>query len=95
MNFLKNFLSPRPSNQGTFHIFTVKCKRCGEIIQGQVNLNNEPSREYDENGKPYFICRKVLVGNGLCFQRIEAIFKFNEQRGLLDHQITGGDFIDD
>jgi hypothetical protein len=94
MNFFKKLLTPPPSNSGTFHLFTVKCKRCGEIIQGQVNVNNEPSLEFDEKGKPYYICRKVLIGEKLCFQRIEVVFKFNEQRGLLDRQITGGEFID-
>jgi hypothetical protein len=37
----------------------------------------------------------VLVGNQLCFQRIEVLFKFNEARGLLDRQITGGEFVED
>jgi hypothetical protein len=95
MNFLKKLLTPPPSNQGKFYSFAVKCKRCGEIIHGQVNVNNEPSAEYDDNGKPYFVCRKVLMGNGQCFQRIEVNFKFNELRGLLDRQISGGEFIDE
>jgi hypothetical protein len=95
MNFFKKLLTRPPSNPGKFHIFAVKCKRCGEIIHGQVNVNNEPSQEYDENGRPYFVCRKVLVGDKLCFQQIEVIFKFNELRGLLDQQITGGDFVED
>jgi hypothetical protein len=95
MNFFKKILPQRPSNSGKFHIFAVKCSRCGEIIRGQVNVNNDPSQEYDENGKPYFTCRKVLVGNQMCFQRVEIIFKFNESRGLLDRQITGGEFVKD
>ncbi len=95
MNFFKKMLTRPPSNSGKFHIFAVKCKRCGEIIHGQVNVNNEPSQEYDENGRLYFVCRKVLVGNQLCFQQIEVIFKFNEMRGLLDRQITGGEFVDE
>jgi hypothetical protein len=95
MNFFKKLITPRPSNSGKFHIFTVKCKRCGEIIHGQVNVNNEPSLEYDENGKTYYTCRKVLVGSGLCFQQIEVIFKFNDLRGLLDRQITGGEFVEE
>jgi hypothetical protein len=94
MNFFKNFLSPQPSNRGTFYKFAVKCNRCGETIHGQVNLNNDPSLELDENGKPCFICRKVLVGDHMCFQRIEVIFKFNEARGLLDRHITGGEFVE-
>lgn len=95
MNFFKNLFTPRPSNPGKFHVFAVKCKRCGEIIHGQVNVNNEPSLEYDEKDQPHYTCRKVLVGNQLCFQQIEVIFKFNETRGLLDRQITGGEFVDD
>jgi len=95
MNFFKKLFTPRPSNPGKFHIFAVKCKRCGEIIHGQVNVNNEPSLEYDEKDQPYYTCRKVLVVNQLCFQQIEVIFKFNEARGLLDRQITGGEFVED
>ena len=95
MNFFQKILTPRPSNRGTFHKFAVKCSRCGEIIHGQVNVNNDTSLEYDENGKAFFICRKVLVGDQLCFQRIEVVFKFNEMRGLLDRQITGGEYIED
>jgi hypothetical protein len=95
MNFFKKLIAPRPSNPGKFHIFAVKCKRCGEIIHGQVNVNNEPSLEYDENGKTYYTCRKVLVGNHLCFQQIEVVFKFNELRGLLDRQIIGGEFVEE
>jgi hypothetical protein len=94
MNFFKKLFTQPPSNSGTFHMFTVKCKRCGEIIQGQVNVNNEPSLEFDAKGKPYYICRKVLIGEKLCFQQIEVVFKFNEQRGLLDRQITGGEFVE-
>ena len=90
MNFFQKILSAAGSNSGPFHIFAVKCGRCGEIIRGQVNVNNDPSLEIDEKGKEYFICRKVLVGNQHCFQRIEVIFKFNEARRLLDRQISGG-----
>jgi hypothetical protein len=94
MDFFKKILTPRPSNPGKFHLFAVKCKRCGEIIQGQVNVANEPSLELDDNGKPYFKCRKVLMGSGLCFQQIEVVFIFNDLRGLLDRQISGGEFVE-
>ncbi|HVM72373.1 MAG TPA: hypothetical protein VMT91_11495 [Anaerolineales bacterium] len=93
MNFLKNFLAPGRSNPGTFYKFSVKCSRCGEIIHGKVNVFNDPSLEMDENGKSYYLCRKVLMGDQKCFQRIEVIFKFTEARGLLDRQISGGEFV--
>ena len=95
MNFFKNLITPRPSNPGKFYQFAVKCRRCGEIIHGQVNVNNDPSVEYDDKGKPYFVCRKVLVGDNKCFQQIEVNIKFNELRGVLDRQITGGEFVDE
>lgn len=95
MNFFKKLFPTRPSNPGKFHIFAVRCKRCGEIIHGQVNVNNDPSLEFDEKGLSYYICRKVLVGNQMCFQQVEVIFKFNDMRGLLDRQITGGEFVDE
>jgi hypothetical protein len=95
VNYFKKLFSARPSNSGKFYNFEVRCKRCGEIIHGQVNVNNDPSVDYDESGKPFFICRKVLVGNQMCFQKIEVKFKFNELRGLLNREITGGEFVDD
>ncbi len=95
MNFFKKLFSSPPSSPGKFYNFAVKCKRCGEIIHGQVNIYNDPSLEFDEKGTPYYVCRKVLVGNQLCFQQIEVIFKFNEARRLLDRQITGGEFVDE
>lgn len=93
MNFLKSlFSSPRPA--GTFYPFSVKCKRCGEIIQGQVNVNNEPSLELDDQGKTFYICRKVLIGSGHCFQQIEVVLKFDEDRRVIDRKVGGGEFTD-
>jgi len=94
MSIFKNLFS-HPHPTGTFYPFSVKCKRCGETIQGQVNVNNEPSLELDDNGKPYYKCRKVLIGNGYCFQQIEVVFKFDEGRRVLDRKISGGEFVED
>jgi hypothetical protein len=94
MNFLKKLFTATPSTSDRFYTFSVKCRRCGEIVHGQVNVYNEPSLDFDEKGKPVYICRKVLRGEQLCPQQIEVIFKFNEARGVLDKQITGGEFVD-
>ena len=93
MNFFKKLLSP-PRPVGTFYQFSVKCNRCGEIIRGQVNVNNEPSQEMDEKGKAYYPCRKVLIGSGHCFQQIEVVFTFDESRHVIDRKINGGEFIE-
>jgi hypothetical protein len=88
-------LFPPSHPSGNFHSFSVRCKRCGETIRGHVNLNNEPSLELNEKGKPYYVCRKVLVGSGHCFQQIEVHFKFNEDRHILDKEIIGGEFVEE
>lgn len=95
MSFLKKLFTPIPTNSGRFHTFQVKCKRCGEIIEGQVNLSNDPSLEHDPKGRTYYVCRKVLMGSRRCFQRIEVTLYFNERRGVIDRQITGGEFAED
>ena len=84
-----------PASRSAYHEFTVKCKRCGEIIQARINLNNDPSIEYDNRGKPFYVCRKVLVGSGHCYQQVEVFFKFDENRGVLEKKIVGGEFVEE
>jgi DNA-directed RNA polymerase subunit N (RpoN/RPB10) len=93
MNILKKVFSP-PHRTGPFYIFSVKCLRCGETIQGQVDLRNEPSLVSDDTGKPFYICRKVLIGNQRCFQQIEVVLKFDDDRRLIEQNIVGGCFIE-
>lgn len=74
------------------YTFSVKCLRCGEIIEGRVNLDNDLSVEYEEGGDIYY-ARKVLMGENKCFQRMEVELKFTSRRELLEQHITGGVFI--
>jgi hypothetical protein len=67
----------------------VRCGRCGEAIGTRINLANDLSRQEDGT---YFVS-KTLVGNQLCFERIEVNLKFDEKRQLAEKQIQGGDFI--
>lgn len=93
MNFLQKIFggsSAKPEKR--YYTFAVKCRRCGETLDGRVDLDNDPSVEYEESGEVYY-ARKVLMGNSLCFQRIEATFKFTSARILIEQQITGGEFI--
>jgi hypothetical protein len=92
MKNLKRLFSSPQTSQAIYH-YSVKCNRCGETINGRVNVYNDPSLEQDEKGKLYFICRKVLIGDGHCFQQIEVIFKFNEDREVLEKEIKGGEFL--
>lgn len=73
------------------YTFSVKCSRCGEVIEGRVDLSNDLSVEYEEGGD-IFYARKVLMGENRCFQRIEVELKFNSARKLLEQHVTGGEF---
>ena len=82
--------SPRPTSR--YFTFQVKCARCGELLEGRVDLFNDPSLDY-ESEPPVYFCRKVLVGGGPCYQQVEATFKFDEARHVLEQQVSGGEFV--
>jgi hypothetical protein len=92
VDIIKRLFSPFTQG-GTFYLFSVKCKRCGETIQGRINVYNEPGMMIDEKGRACYSCRKVLMGDGHCFQQIEVTMKFDEGRRLIERKITGGEFV--
>jgi hypothetical protein len=93
LNFIqKLFSSSSTKPEKAYYIFSVKCLRCGEIIEGRVNLDNDLSVEYESDRDVYF-ARKVLMGNNKCFQRMEVELKFSSTRELLEQHVTGGGFI--
>jgi hypothetical protein len=98
MDFLKKIFRSAPARaQKEYYTFNVKCKRCGEIIEGRVDMDNDLSVEYEGGGDAYY-CRKVLMGDGknLCYQQIEVGLKFSSNRKLLEKRIEqGGDFVED
>ena len=93
MNLLQKLFGSSPASpQKHNYTFSVKCRRCGEIIEGRVDLNNDLSVEYEEGGDVYS-ARKILMGENKCFQRMEVELKFTSSRELLERHITGGEFI--
>jgi len=92
MDFLKKLFSSQPAPK-SYYTFTVKCKRCDEIINGRIDLDNDLSADYEESGDVYHV-RKVLMGENKCFQRVESIFKFDSNKQMLEKDITGGEFIE-
>lgn len=93
MSFFKKIFAPRQPYKKEYHTFNVKCNRCGEIITGRIDLDNDLSVEYEEGGDVFY-ARKVLMGENKCFQRIEVNFKFNADRQLTEKDILGGEFVD-
>jgi hypothetical protein len=74
----------------------VQCDRCGEIIQAQVNLSNDPSVEYDDKGNvASYFCRKVLIGKQRCYQPIEVTLTFDANHKLVERKVKNGKFVED
>ena len=99
MNFLEKLFggggAARPkASDGRYFKYSVKCKRCGEIIDGRVDLTNDLSVEYEGAREIYYV-RKVLVGGSdtHCYQKIEVGLKFNSQRELLEKTVENGEFV--
>lgn len=93
MNFLKKLFAPRKPFKKSYSTFTVKCKRCGENLTGRIDLDNDLSVEYEEGGDIFHV-RKVLMGDNKCFQRVEASFKFDADRQVIERDVVGGEFVD-
>jgi len=94
MGFLKKLFSgefAKPEKR--YYTFHVKCNRCGEIIEGRVDLDNDLSVEYEGSSNVYYV-RKGLMGSGHCFQQIEVTLKFSSSRAVLEEQIQGGTFVE-
>jgi hypothetical protein len=92
MGFLKNLFgggSAQPEKR--YYIFKVKCKRCGEVIAGRIDLDNDLS--LSDEGSNYIV-RKGLIGNNRCFQRIEVEMQFTSDRKLIEQQAQGGTFVE-
>src|SRR5574339_638876 len=91
MKFLKNIFSGTSAEPDKhFYTFNVKCKRCGEIIEGRVDLDNDLSLLDEGEG---YIVRKGLMGANRCFQQIEVELNFDSTRQILERNITGGEFV--
>jgi hypothetical protein len=82
VGFFKKILGGGPATfKSDFYTFSVACSRCGEVIEGRVNLSNDLSA--DDEGNGYHV-RKVLMGSGHCFQQIEVYLRFDAERNPLE-----------
>ena len=92
MGFLKKLFTSTPAKrEKNYYVFHVKCNRCGEIIEGRVDLDNDLSVEYEDDQEVFHV-RKGLIGTNRCFQQIEVELKFNSARQLIEQDVIGGQF---
>lgn len=91
MGFLKKLFGGGGTSSGSdFYTFTVRCDRCGETVEGRVNLANDLSTD-DDSG---YLVRKLLMGSGRCFQQIEVLLRYDAARLLQEKEISGGKFVE-
>ena len=83
--------SPLSKPQDEVYPIYVRSYRCQEYLSTRIFLNRDLS-DKDEGG---YIARKILVGDGRnrCFERVEVILHFDEQKKLVDREISGGEFV--
>jgi hypothetical protein len=94
MGILKNLFGGTPAKpEKRYYTFNVKCNRCGEIIEGRVDLGNDLS--LNDAGDGYLV-RKGLIGSGEnhCFQQIEVEMTFTTARDVIEQSIQGGAFVE-
>jgi hypothetical protein len=89
---LSDLFAPPQKNDDRAYWLYVQCNRCGEVIRVRVDLYNDLSPIYEEAGVTYF-CRKVIIGQERCYQKIELEMTFTEQRKLVAKEIQGGRII--
>jgi hypothetical protein len=88
---LKKMFSPTPLSPEADAIYIfARCDKCKQIIRGRIDTRNELGRS--DGG---FIWRKELMGSGKnrCFNRIEVILEFDDQRKITEQRIYGGKFV--
>lgn len=99
MGFLKRFFqlfSPPSSSNLNALIVKVRCGKCGELIQTRISLSNDLSVEYGElEAETRYTCRKVLIGEGPCYQPVEVTLTFDQNRKVIDRSIRGGTFAEE
>ena len=72
----------------------VRCNRCQNIVRARIDLRNELSLLDEDDTQAHYYCRKILVGQAGCFQRMEVELFFDAQRNLVKRQVVGGQFTE-
>jgi len=92
---LKNLFSifRKDSEPRGYPIYVV-CDRCGEYLTTRIDKANDLSIEYGDNPRQdTYFCRKLLVGERPCYEKIEVELTFDDNKKLVEKTIQGGSFI--
>ena len=84
---LKNVFSGGERDSGLY--FYVKLDRGGEIVQLRLEPQFELVPDYEQGG---YFSHKTVVGPRT-YRRAEATFRFDANRQLSGHDISGGELV--
>ncbi len=94
MDFLRRLLgggqgSGRGADGGMYYY--IRSRRSGEIVQVRLDLN-QLSPEYENDRVVGYFTHKVVVGQH-SFERMDADFRFDPNKRLVDKKVAGGEFV--
>jgi hypothetical protein len=87
-NSIKSIFTGGPPEDTGYFVY-ARCRRCGEPLKTRIDLHN--SMSLTDDGA--YVVRKTLVGNRLCFERLEVTLHFDSGKHLIDQEILRGEFI--
>lgn len=92
MDFLKRLFGGGRSAEGDQDglYFYIRSRQSGEVIRLRLHRYNDLSQSDDLQG---FYAHKTIVGSK-SFDRIEADFRFDKSRKLVDADLEGGELVE-
>ncbi len=93
---LSTLFSPPGGNYDSGYWLTVQCNRCGEKFRIRIDMRNDLSIDYaEEGGAAAYLCRKTIIGSQRCYQPIEVELAFDANHHLASREIKGGKFVEE
>ena len=86
---LKALFRPAGRGEGPAMWLYVRCARCGTPLAVRVDLRNEPSPDYENDG--YVLVKEMM--DAKCFQLMRAEVQFDAQKHVTSKTIDKGTFI--
>ncbi|MEM6280730.1 MAG: hypothetical protein AAF787_00940 [Chloroflexota bacterium] len=93
MNFLKNLFgggngASDANNDRGIYVY-VRPRGCEEVIRVRL----DPANDLSNADGGYFV-RKIARGNHRCFDPVEMSLYFDNNRKLVENDITGGELVE-
>jgi hypothetical protein len=91
MNFLKKLFGGGMSSDSGMY-FYIRSRRSGEIVQVRLDPHQLTPDEYSGDAVSSYYAHKTVVGQR-SFERMDADFRFDGNKRLVEKTVTGGEFV--